>query len=334
MKLATFAMLRNEIDIVPTFLAHLGALFDYALLMDHGSSDGTGSLLAVACDSRPGWRYWAIDLVGNHQQVVANFALRWLLDHTDADFVLPLDADEFIDVPDREALQASLRTVDGHGLAGRFHWRNCMPIEAAETLDFDTPLLLADAPSPFPKAVVPRTLARAIPDIVLGKGAHVIRSAEPIAYRDLGNLLHVPFRSQGQFCRKIIDGALGNLCRTGRPPGQSAHIFALLATLADGDLDQAQLQRLALCYAEAPDASVTASPGQLDVAHEPLSARAAPRLDPYAAIARTLSRWHIENVDEVELDGNTLRAKQITTGVEPGWMDPRSGSQPAGSTRL
>ena len=317
MKLAVFAMLRNEADIAPTFLAHLGALFDYALLMDHGSSDGTGSLLAAACDLHPGWRHWTIDLVGNHQQAVANFASRWLLDHTDADFVLPLDADEFIDVPDRATLQARLATVDGHGLAGRFHWRNCAPVEAAETLDFDTPLLLADALSPFPKAVVPRTLARAVPDIVLGKGAHVICSAEPIAYRDLGVLLHMPFRSQAQFCRKIIDGALGNLCRTGRPPGQSAHIFALLATLADGGLDQAQLQRIALRYAEAPDPSATASRGRLDVAHDPLVAGAAPRVDPYAAIARTLVRWHIENVDEVELDGSTLRNKQPGPGVEP-----------------
>lgn len=120
MKLAVFTTLRNEADVAPAFLAHLGALFDYALLMDHGSSDGTAALLASACRHRPGWRHWTVELAGNHQQAVANFAWRWLIEHTDADIVVPLDADEFIDVPDRPTLEARFAGLDAQTSPGRF----------------------------------------------------------------------------------------------------------------------------------------------------------------------------------------------------------------------
>jgi len=41
MKLAVAALIRNEIDIIGTFLQHIDALFDHVVLMDHGSIDGT-----------------------------------------------------------------------------------------------------------------------------------------------------------------------------------------------------------------------------------------------------------------------------------------------------
>ncbi len=309
MRLAVFAVLRNEADIAPAFLAHLGALFDHALLMDHGSSDGTAALLAAACAGRPDWRHWTVALAGNHQQAVANFACRWLIEHTDADVIVPLDADEFIDVPDRAALEARLACLEP-GQAGQFRWRNCVPVEPANPLTYATPLLAADAPSPFAKVVIPRALALAVPDLQLGKGAHVLRSAAgPIPTRELGMLLHVPIRSEAQFRRKVIDGVLCNLCRPDRPAGQSAHMFALLQTIADGPLDHASLQQLGLRYAELPLTTATASTRRLNIAHLPLLAVEPARWDSDAIVARTLMRWQAEEVEELELCGATVRAK-------------------------
>ncbi len=309
MRLAVFTVLRNEADIAPAFLAHLGALFDHALLMDHGSSDGTAALLASACGRHPGWRHWTVDLAGNHQQAIANFAWRWLLEHTDADIVVPLDADEFIDVPDRATLEARFAGLAASNLAGSFQWRNCVPAGPANPLTFDTPLLAADAPSPFAKVAIPRALALAMPDLVLGKGAHVLRRAasQQPEYRKCGAVLHLPLRSEAQLCRKVVDGVMGNLSRSHRPPGQSAHLFELLGQIADGTIDHARLQQLALRYAEAPDATATASPRHLDVAHLPMPHADAAAWPPYATIARTLMQWRSEQVETVELHGTTIR---------------------------
>ena len=76
MKLAVASLIRNEIDIIGGFLQHLDALFDYALLMDHGSIDGTDRAIAAACARRPGWDMWHVEPVGYHQTAFNGFALR------------------------------------------------------------------------------------------------------------------------------------------------------------------------------------------------------------------------------------------------------------------
>src|ERR1700733_3710809 len=109
MKLAVAALVRNEIDIIGAFLQHLDALFDYALLMDHNSIDGTDRAIAAACARRAGWTMWHIDAVGYHQAAFSSMAVAHLMQKTDADVVLLLDADEFINVPDRASLVAAFR---------------------------------------------------------------------------------------------------------------------------------------------------------------------------------------------------------------------------------
>ncbi len=172
--------------------------------------------------------------------------------------------------------------------------------------------------------VIPRSLAAAVPDIVLGKGAHVLRSAtaQP-EYRNSGTVLHVPARSKAQFCRKVVDGVLGNLSRPKRPPRQSAHLFELLGTIADDTLDHARLQTLALRYAETPEAAATASKRCLDVAHLPMTPAEAASWPAYPTLARTLMGWQAEEVEALELHGTTIR-KAGRPGLCPG---------PAGAVR-
>jgi glycosyltransferase involved in cell wall biosynthesis len=45
MKLFGAAMLRNEADIVESFVRHNLSLLDGLLVVDHGSSDGTSEIL-------------------------------------------------------------------------------------------------------------------------------------------------------------------------------------------------------------------------------------------------------------------------------------------------
>lgn len=103
MKLAAVAMVRNETDIIGAFLRHLDALFDYAVLMDHGSTDGTDRAWEAACAQRPGWTMWHLEPVGYHQTTFNAFAMNHVMKTTDADAVIFMEADEFIDTPDPAA---------------------------------------------------------------------------------------------------------------------------------------------------------------------------------------------------------------------------------------
>jgi hypothetical protein len=156
-KLAVAALVRNEIDIIGTFLRHLDALFDYALLMDHGSIDGTDRAIDAACERRAGWTMWHIDALGYHQSAFSSIAVAHLMQHTDADVVVLLDADEFINVPDRASLVAAFcRLTDPDGV-GSLVWLNAVPgrldtrlINAGDTI------WLPACASRLGKAVIPR----------------------------------------------------------------------------------------------------------------------------------------------------------------------------------
>ena len=75
--------------------------------------------------ARPG-RTWRVAVPGYHQALFCGFAARHLL-RAGADRVLFLDADEFVDLPDRAAIQASLARMEHPGDIGTWSWRDCIP---------------------------------------------------------------------------------------------------------------------------------------------------------------------------------------------------------------
>jgi hypothetical protein len=124
MRLAVFSVLRNEADIVGAFLRHILSLFDYAVLVDHRSVGGSGDMLRMACHARPGWRCWRGEYEGHHHKHAVTLGMQRLFEDTDADFVCLLDADEFIDVPDRASLEQMLTALEAPELVGQLFWRN------------------------------------------------------------------------------------------------------------------------------------------------------------------------------------------------------------------
>lgn len=104
---ACVTMVRDEADILPAFLAHAAALFDLVLVAEHRSADATPSILAAAIAR--GWpvHAWRMEQPG-HWHAAATDALARAAFARGADWVFPLDADEFLDVADAAALRARL----------------------------------------------------------------------------------------------------------------------------------------------------------------------------------------------------------------------------------
>ena len=72
MKLGLITQIRNEIDIISTFLNHVDSLFDCVFIIDHQSIDGTEEVLKEAVDQRPTWKYYYLDIKTRLQAEVAN----------------------------------------------------------------------------------------------------------------------------------------------------------------------------------------------------------------------------------------------------------------------
>src|SRR5256885_4916637 len=108
MRLIGITCASNEADIIEAFVRHHAALLDHLLILEHNTLDGTREILdrlveeglpiSVEHSSEP--RFW--------QRVYSNRQLRMALEAHAADWVFPLDCDEFLVVPTRDDLEASL----------------------------------------------------------------------------------------------------------------------------------------------------------------------------------------------------------------------------------
>src|SRR5438309_2714828 len=99
MRVVAVTCVRNEIDIVEAFVRHTMAVASHLLVLDNGSTDGTldilralkseGLPLDIEQDPAPGYWQWQRMTRLMHQAVAT----------LGADWILPLDADEFLVLP-------------------------------------------------------------------------------------------------------------------------------------------------------------------------------------------------------------------------------------------
>ena len=326
MVFAAIAMLRNEADIFPAFAQHLAALFDIVLLLEHGSTDGTPAQIAAACEGRPGWMSWRVDVAGRYQSRFCAFALRHVFATTDADAVFFLEADEFIDVPDRSALTAMLSAPRPPRCLPMLHWRNAVPWPLTRgTVAIGDPILVAPEPSLFAKIVVPRDAFAATGGRLTPlAGNHVADPGDGLALPQIpiGSVLHLPLRSVAQMTRKTVIGALALRAVAARRAHEGVHQFDALARMARHDITPEDVLGWASAYGEpgAADQSRTASDldemgftrRTLDVAHGSLGRDlpAGPAQTPVQAIAAALLAWRGQDdgAFSLTLEGDVLRA--------------------------
>jgi len=326
LKLAVATLIRNEIDIVGSFLQHLDALFDYALLMDHGSIDGTDRVIQEACARRPGWTKWQLEPVGYHQIAFTRFAAQHLIQHTDADFLVFLDADEFIDVPDRSSLEVALARLTDADRVGYLHWRNAVPQRTdTRAISPDEAIWRAPSTAHLGKVVISRPfLLRHGGEAKLAIGNHGLyyNSDNIVPIDPVGEILHLPIRSHTQLRNNVLSGVFANMAQGGRDATQCWHWFDMLWRIADDTMSDDELIGIAAHYSEPANqgsrpmswAELQAcgfSRATLTVAFGPaLPAVAVPfSVDPVRLVATILRRFQIEDVQDSELilDGDNLR---------------------------
>ena len=100
MRAVAVTCVKNEVDIVEAFVRHTLAYVDHIVVLDNGSKDGTcdvlramekeGLSLDVVEDPSPG-KYQA--------QRMTRLMHEWAIGRYDADWVLALDGDEFLAIP-------------------------------------------------------------------------------------------------------------------------------------------------------------------------------------------------------------------------------------------
>jgi SAM-dependent methyltransferase len=274
MRLFGMAMLRNEADIVEAFIRHNLTIIDGMAIVDHGSFDGTTEILArlrgeglalrVVRDPNPGF------FQAERMTVVA----RDLFAREDVDFVFALDADEFLKVASRAALEQALSDVPA-GAHASLHWLTYVPQALDEDRALELRWRLASERHGSYKVVVGRSLAER-PRQYLISGNHLVDDAAiekpPPHVRlapDVAALAHCPVRSRDQLERKIVLGYLAHLATRPDNDRHAFHWRDLFEELRDGMvLSRERLREIACNYGLPRDAWRPA--GTVEVVEDPV----------------------------------------------------------------
>jgi hypothetical protein len=325
MKLAVISMIRDEADIIGSFLRHLAALFDLVFLLDQRSSDGTSEVIEQACRARPGWSHWRMDFSGRHQKEVTTLFMGRAFE-AGADAVFFLDCDEFVDVQSRADLEAATAHIIERAVPGVFSWKACVPLRL-DRWPFNPrdKLWIAGRASKVWKIAVPKTLAAKSSGLGIAQGSHRVVDRESNAIRGgipIGNLLHLPVRSRQQFLQKVFNSAFANLAKNNPMTHEGRHKRNFLEVIAKRELTDMALTAIGAQFPmldtppqwwtttrEIKRAGYTKA--RLTIPFAELALPVPPRPDLARIIARSLLEYRLEDIaggdGSLVLDGNTVR---------------------------
>lgn len=238
MRLVAVSVVKNEADIIESFVRHTSAWVDHHLVFDHDSTDGTREILqAMQTEGLP-LALFRDDAPGHLQQHRSNYLTRLAAHSHGADWVLPLDADEILVGPDRATLEQAL-LLAGSGSAASLPLLDYSSTSADDHSVLNPALRLQHCrpqPSPTRKIFIPRPLALDA-DLVAGKGSHALyRGNIPLSDQPLPesfHLAHLALRSPEHQVLRIVRAELQRLSRGRAAAGLDLHYrlaYQLLAS--------------------------------------------------------------------------------------------------------
>ena len=250
MRLRVISLIRDEIDIISTFLRHLDALFDEVILLDHQSIDGTTEILRQAVSQRPDWRYYRVDIKQKMQKQLMNFLIKKFSDEK-FDYLFFLDCDEFLWVNNREELETFLvQNQNDIGVYG-FQWVNAISkrLDDSSSLDKSTSIFVSRGRSRYQKVAINWKQVNT-DDLFISEGNHYAHRGNGDIYQNdvIGTILHIPIRSKKQLISKTLLSKCSMVMEENRDPGSSYQYSRFLEKIANDELQDGSIVRSIYYY--------------------------------------------------------------------------------------
>ena|ERR1700693_1065365 len=211
MRLAALMRTRIDGDIIEEFVRHTVQFVDELFVVVNLSLDSSLETLTLLQDEGLPLTVWSDDYFESRPWIITNLVRR-IFAETAADYIVLLDADEFVKVPSRRNLERALAALppNAHGL---MPWLSYVPTAQDDAAE---PLVLrriryrrrAEARQDF-KVIVARSFAER-PFATVTQGRHLIEDPEGGARcieLPAVPLAHFPVRSVKQIQCKALLGA-------------------------------------------------------------------------------------------------------------------------------
>jgi len=257
MKLGLITLIRDEIDIIRSFLGHVDALFDRVYLIDHQSIDGTDCILKEVSREKSKFTYYQLEAKIMLQKAVSNLFIPEAFS-AGIDFLFFLDADEFIQVTSRADLEEQLTQNDYSSSIACLRWKNCILDDFNNTsFDFNTSVWIPQEKSNFIKAIIPLEFYKKNLKLQIGSGNHLVfLNNQMVPSKEIGTLFHIPIRSRNQAIKKALISYIAISTIKNRGSGNSFQLLNMIEKIAKADVTDNDLIEFTLGY-DAPGRKYT-----------------------------------------------------------------------------
>jgi hypothetical protein len=243
MKVAFYAMLKNEQTITPAFAEMLNEFADYIYIVDHESTDDTFEIIRNKTRNAKIYK-----LTSNRypQSEVSNFFARLIFTETDAEFLFFLDADEFIPFNTKQDLHTFLIENTEYDVI-QIPWNNLSP----KGRSFDSGFTSMGPSENYSKIILSRSI-RNVPDYKIAQGNHLVTSdcyTLRVKNQRDKQLLHIPVLSYTNLLIKLINGirSLENDV-VNKVKGNGYHWYSIAMRVTTEALTQNQLNDIIYHY--------------------------------------------------------------------------------------
>ncbi len=267
LKLCAAAFVANESDIVESFVRHTLAFVDHLWIQFHNSYDTSRQIVERLIEEG-----LPVSVEVSASPVFQRERLGDELVHRVAasaryDYVLPLDADEFIVAESRATLEAELASVPEGGVLS-LAWLSFVPSGRDDPGDPDPVRRIRHrlrAPHPSVRKVFFHADMLRREDVYLADGNHHLlsRTGHGIVEHEASRvfLAHYPIRSSAQLASKVFLGALARRLSPEFTENQSRHWRSMMGDPGlPADMPIADLSRLAATYLGSPDDKLIEAP--------------------------------------------------------------------------
>jgi hypothetical protein len=260
--------IKNEADIIEPFIRHHAKYFDAIIVSEDASTDESFGLLEKM--QRQGLPLTLIrePCVGFEQSRFMTRLMHRAFEEFGADWVAPLDADEFIELPDSAALADLLPKRPDCLL--EIPWNNFAWSKTDQSGEVNPVVRLRwrmSSRQAMKKILVPAAIGRD-ETAILWPGNHGLNRGgvdEPTVECPQINLCHYPIRSVAQFTRKVIINYLQFAAYFGHKSGAGHQYDDAFDLLKRGLVDefQASMEGLSRRYSPPLDALKVEEPPTL-----------------------------------------------------------------------